>query len=151
MLPICLVKLISILLNYKVKDNSVQWIELPRDVRGKATNKLYFFGKKRKRKNPADIMLNTACVDSFCLSPCMKLKCRQKFWLEVQFCCLLQDLQLQYFQILSMLISGGNFIKNNFILFCIGARHPYKFSKDWSPRDSQQILYREAPPQGPTP
>ena len=52
MLPICLVKLISILLNYKVKDNSVQWIELPRDVRGKATNKLYFFGKKKEKEKP---------------------------------------------------------------------------------------------------
>ena len=96
-------------------------------------------------------MLNKACVNSFCLLPCMQLKCRQKFWLRVQFCRLLQDLQLEYLQISSMLISGGNFINNNFTLLCIGARCPYKFSKDWSPGYSQQILYREAPPQGPTP
>ena len=46
MLTICLVKLISVLLNYI-------------DVRGKATNKLYFFkqqAKKKKKKNPQYIM-----------------------------------------------------------------------------------------------
>ena len=32
----------------------------------------YIFWKKKK-KETADIMLNKACVDSFCLSPCMKL------------------------------------------------------------------------------
>ena len=50
--------------------------------------------------------------------------------LRVQFCRLLQNLQLEYLQISSMLISGGNFINNNFTLLCIGARCPYKFSKD---------------------
>ena len=90
--------------------------------------------KKTKRKNPADIMLTKACVNSFCLLPCMKLKCRQKFWLGVQFCRLLHVFQLQYLQISSMLISGGNFINNNFTLFCIGAIRPYEFSKDRSPR-----------------
>ena len=50
MLTICLVKLISILINYKVKDNFLQRIKLPRDFRGKVTNKLYFFGKKKKKK-----------------------------------------------------------------------------------------------------
>ena len=41
----------------------------------------YIFWKKKKteRKNAADIMLIKAYVNSFCLLPCMKLKCRQKF------------------------------------------------------------------------
>ena len=41
----------------------------------------YIFWKKNKtkRKNPADIMLYKACVNSFCLLLCMKLKCRKKF------------------------------------------------------------------------
>ena len=38
-----------------------------------------FWEKKTKRKNPTDIMLNKAWVNSFCLLPCMKLKCCQKF------------------------------------------------------------------------
>ena len=49
MLTICFVKLISILLNYKVKDNI---------FRGKATNKLYLFEKKKEK--PVDIMLSKA-------------------------------------------------------------------------------------------
>ena len=32
----------------------------------------------KKRKKPADIMLNKAYLNSFYLSPCMKRKCRQK-------------------------------------------------------------------------
>ena len=48
MLTICLVKLISILLNYEVKDIFLQWIKLPQDVGGEATNKLYFFVKNIK-------------------------------------------------------------------------------------------------------
>ena len=56
MLTICLVKLISILLNYEVKDIFLQWIKLPQDVGGEATNKLYFFVKNIKN-HPADIML----------------------------------------------------------------------------------------------
>ena len=35
-------------------------------------------GKKKKEKHPADIMLNKAYVNSFCLLPCMKGKCRHK-------------------------------------------------------------------------
>ena len=33
---------------------------------------------QKKEKHPADIMLNKAYVNSFCLLPCMKRKCRQK-------------------------------------------------------------------------
>ena len=76
----------------------------------------------KKRKKPADIMLNKAYLNSFYLSPCMKRKCRQKIWLGLQFCRLLLDLQLQYLKmsgnISSTLINGGNFIDNNFTLFC---------------------------------
>ena len=63
MLTICLVKLISVLLNYI-------------DVRGKATNKLYFFKQqaKKKKKNPADIMLNK-----------WNRAAAKTFWLGLQF------------------------------------------------------------------
>ena len=122
MLTICLFKLISILLYYKVKYNFLQWIRLPRDVRGKVTNKLYFFEKK-KEKHPADIMLNKTYVNPFSLSPRIKRKCCQKkFWLGLKFCRLLQDLQLQYLQMSgnfsSVLINDGNFVNNHHTLFC---------------------------------
>ena len=46
----------------------------------------------------------------------------KKLWLGLQFCHLLQDLQLQYLRmfgnISSMLIIGGNFININFTFFC---------------------------------
>ena len=42
-------------------------------------NYIFWKKKKQKGKNAADIMLNKACVNSFCLLPCMQLKCRQKF------------------------------------------------------------------------
>ena len=38
----------------------------------------YICLKKKKRKKPADIMLNKAYLKSCCLSPCMKRKCHQK-------------------------------------------------------------------------
>ena len=95
---------------------------------------------KKKRKNPADIMLNKAYLKSCCLSPCMKRKCQQKTLTWLQFCGLLQEPQLQYLQMSGLLISPSS----------AGARCPLEFSKDRSLGVLNKVLYREAPPQGPT-
>ena len=80
---------------------------------------VYFFEKKGK--NPADIMLNKAYVNPFCLLPCMKPKCRQKILTRTSVF-VVSDLQLQYLQmsgnISRTLINSGNFINNNYTLLC---------------------------------
>ena len=117
MLSLCFVKLISILLNYKVKDN----ILLPQNVCGKATNKLYLFEKK-KGKNQLTLCSIKLTWSLVVFHLAWNGSATKKLWLGLQFCRLLQDLQLQYLwmsgNISTMLINGGNFINNNFTSFC---------------------------------
>ena len=80
MLTICLVKLILILLNYKVKYiffyNELNYHGI---FLGKPQiNYMYLTTTKKKNTRLTLYMLNTAYVNSFCLSPSMKWKCRQK-------------------------------------------------------------------------
>ena len=80
MLTICLVKLISILINYKVKVNFYNeliyhWMFL-RKSRINYISLGPFRKKNKKEKYPADI--NKAYVNAFCLLACMKRKSRQK-------------------------------------------------------------------------
>ena len=77
----------------------------------------------------------------------------KKLWLGLQFCRLLQDLQLQY------LWMSGNISRLCWLTVeisltiisppSVGARCPLEFSKDWSLGVLNKNLYREAPPQGP--
>ena len=82
MLTICLVKLISILINYKVKVNFYNQLIYHWMFLGKSRINyisLEPLGKKqkgKKEKYPADI--NKAYVNSVCLLACMKRKSRQK-------------------------------------------------------------------------
>ena len=111
MLTICFVKLISILLNYKVKGNLL----LSRNVRGKGTNVIYLIEKIGKNRLTLCSIKLTWILFLFRLA--WNGNAATKFWLRLQFCRLLQDLQLQHY-ISSTLINGGNFMNNNFNLFC---------------------------------
>ena len=110
MLTTCLVKLISILLNYI-------------DVRGKATNKLHVFKqktKKKKKEKPSWHYAQQSLRKFFFSFTFMKPKCRLKILTRTSVF-VVSDLQLQYLQMSgnfsSTLINSGNFINNNFILF----------------------------------
>ena len=109
MLTTCLVKLISILLNYI-------------DVRGKATNKLHVFKQKKKKKKgkTQPTLCSTKLAQILFSFTFMKPKCRLKILTRTSVF-VVSDLQLQYLQMSgnfsSTLINSGNFINNNFILF----------------------------------
>ena len=98
-------------------------------------------------ENPADIMLNKAYVNSFCLLPCMKPKCRQKILTRTSVF-VVSDLQLQYLQM------SGNISRtliNSEMLLTIITPCSVGTAKIEGPGVLNKILYREAPPRGPTP
>ena len=72
-------------------------------------------------------MLNKAYVNSFCILPCMKPKVPPKnsdsdFSFVVSFMTFSCTTCKMSGDISSTLINGGNFVNNNFTLFCIEAR-----------------------------
>ena len=72
-------------------------------------------------------MLNKAYVNSFCILPCMKRKCRQNILTRTSVLSSPSGLSAAILSkmsgdISSTLINGGNFVNNNFTLFCVGAR-----------------------------
>ena len=78
-------------------------------------------------------MLNKAYLNSFCLLPCMKQKCRKKnsdsdFSFVVSFRTFSCNACKMSGDISSTLNNGGNFVNNNFTSFCIEARRLKEFS-----------------------
>ena len=124
MLTICLVKLISILLNYKVKDNILHWFynELDYDkisVGKPRITDLYFFEKKGKTELKLCSIKFTWIIFVFHIA--WNQSAAKKFWLGLTVGILL-----------------------TIILPCtVGATHLYEFSKDWSLGGSQQSFIQE--------